>query len=162
MKDEIGDKTFLIIFIFVIGWSNPLWIIDKNPDYRPGYAVFADGRTFIQHRLTYVSPTRIFLLSTIGTLWPNWAMTGKTTPGKENHWVFWSALILVFIMLNYAFRLMSAHFAIVTKLEAEFEHYRSDKSKVRDRRITDWAQGEVEYSKLFNEAHKESVFSDFK
>ena len=65
-------------------------------------------------------------------------------------------------MLNYAFRLMSAHFAIVTKLEAEFEHFRSDKSKKRDRRITDWAQEEVEYSKLFNEAHKESVFSDFK
>jgi len=47
MKSEFGDKTFLIIFIFTLGWSNPIWVLDKNPNFRPGYAVFADGHTFI-------------------------------------------------------------------------------------------------------------------
>lgn len=108
-----------------------------------------------------MSPWRIFILSTMGGLWTNWSMSSRTTYGRENYWVFQSALLLVFIMLNYAFRLMSAHFAIVTKLEAEYENERGKKSKDRDRIISDWANREVKYSKTFNDAHKATVLADF-
>ena len=52
MKTEFGDKTFLIVFIFTLGWSNPIWTTaegKKNygPNYEPGHAVFADGHHFI-------------------------------------------------------------------------------------------------------------------
>jgi hypothetical protein len=89
-------------------------------------------------------------------------MSNKTTYGSSNVWVFESALILVFIMLNYAFRLMSAHFAIVTKLEAEYEYYSGTSSKKRDEMMTKWAQVEVDYSKKFNDAHKHTVLTEFR
>lgn len=99
-----------------MGWSNPLWGRRGNID-RPGYAVFADGRTVINHRLTYVAPTRIFNLATIGVLYMSWKMVGEITPNQVNNWIFKSSGILVFILLNYAFRLASVHFSAVTKLQ---------------------------------------------
>ena len=87
LRSEIGDKTFLIVFLFVLGWSNPI-PSEWNANNRPGYSVFADGRQIIHHRLTDVSPIRIFILAMIGTLWTSWAMAGKTTPGRFNNWVF--------------------------------------------------------------------------
>ena len=44
MKSDFGDKTFLIVFLFTLGWSNPKI---RNSDEYPGYAVFADGHHFI-------------------------------------------------------------------------------------------------------------------
>lgn len=46
IKSELGDKTFIIILIFTLGWSNPLWaneVEEGKKRYVPGYAVFADG-----------------------------------------------------------------------------------------------------------------------
>ena len=161
IKYEIGDKTFVIVLLFVLGWSNPEPAEGWNKDNRPGYAVFADGRMVIRHRFTDVSPIRIFILAAIGTLWTGWSMTGKTTPGKENKWTFESAGILVFLLLNYAFKLMSAHFAIVTRLEAEYEQSRGKKSVERNQSTKMWAENEIKFSRLFNDAHQESVFSEF-
>lgn len=76
MKYEFGDKSFLIIFLFTLGWSNPMWA-HQGGDDRPGYAVFADGHKFIQHRLTNVSPLRIFVLSFVGTFVSDWRNAGK-------------------------------------------------------------------------------------
>lgn len=157
---EFGDKTFLIVLIFTLGWSNPLKFRRGNVD-RPGYAVFADGRTIINHRLTYVAPTRIFNLATIGTLYMSWNMSGKTEPNQVNNWVFKSAGILVFILLNYAFRLASVHYSAVTKLQVEYETSRLEQSKHREDDIRDWSVAELEVSKQFTDSHKKMVFMEF-
>lgn len=142
LMSELGDKTFLIIFLFTLGWSNPSWSYGEK-DPVPGYRVFADGRMEIHHRRTQVEPLRIFILSTIGTIFVDLTMAGKTKRGHENRWVFASALILVYCLLNYAFRLMSAHFAIVTRLEAEYEFSRGKEATNRDVQIKDWAALEI-------------------
>ena len=49
-----------------------------------------------------------------GALYIDLTMRGETTPGRENRWVFESSIVLVYCLLQYAFRVMSAHFAIVT------------------------------------------------
>lgn len=125
---EIGDKSFVLIIIFTLGWTNPTGA-------KPGYRVAGDGRMEINHRKTHVDPLRIFFLVTVGTAFMDLTMTGKTTPGKEKRWVFTSAIILVYCLLNYAFRLMSAHFAIVTALEAAYENVRSQASDDRIEKI---------------------------
>lgn len=116
LLSELGDKTFLILFLFTLGWSNPDWSYSEK-DPIPGYRVFADGHIEIHHRRTHVGTLRIFILSTLGTVILNWSMAHKTTAGAENRWVFESGLILVYCLLNYAYRLLSHHFSIVTKLE---------------------------------------------
>lgn len=87
----------------------------------------------IHHRLTHVGPGRIFFLATAGTWYIDLGMTGTTKAEKEKRWVFTSAIILVYCLLNYAFRLMSAHFAIVTRLEAEYEGVRNSEASDRNR-----------------------------
>ena len=151
---ELGDKTFVIIFLFTVGWSNPT----GTP---PGYRVAADGRMEIHHRLTHVGPVRTWMLATAGTVYMDLRLTGETTPGKEDRWVFTSAIILVYCLLNYAFRIMSAHFAIVTELEAEYEALRGDEAVTRSQQIRDWAQQEIHNSRDFNEEHMESVFEAY-
>ena len=101
------------------------------------------------------------MLTTIGTLYMDYRLTGETAPGKEDFWVFASAIILVYCLLNYAFRIMSAHFAIVTELEAEYEAIRGDEAEGRSKQIRDWAQQEIHNSKKFNEEHMESVFESY-
>jgi hypothetical protein len=88
-------------------------------------------------------------------------MAGATQPGAERRWAFASALILVYCLLNYAFRLMSAHFAIVTRLEAEYEHARGTEARDRDKDIQRWAGLEVAKSRRFNEAHMAAVFAAY-
>lgn len=152
---ELGDKTFVIVLLFALGWSNP-----EGED--PGYRVAADGRMEIHHRLTHVSPVRIIVLATLGTVYMDLDMTGATKPGKERFWVFASSIILVYCLLNYAFRLMSAHFAIVTRLEAEYERTRGKEAEGRNNKIQRWAAREIETSRDFNEEHMESVFDALK
>lgn len=171
IMSELGDKTFVILFIFTLAWSNPAWAYSKPdpadptrtiPDGPlPGYRVFSDGRTEVEHRRTHVGPLRIFLLATTGMLVQDWAMAGETTPGAERRWVFTSAIILVYCLLNYAFRLLSAHFAIVTRLEAEYEASRSQESQRRDHQIQEWAGREIAKSRDFHDEHMESVFAAY-
>jgi len=63
--------------------------------------------------------------------------------------------------LNYAFRLLSAHFAIVTRLEAEYEASRSQESQRRDHQIQEWAGREIAKSRDFHDEHMESVFAAY-
>lgn len=67
-------------------------------------------------------------------------MQGETSPDTENMWVFESALILVYVLLNYAFRLMSNHFAVVSQLEARYEQATQKVDFARDGKIKNWAE----------------------
>ena len=88
-------------------------------------------------------------------------MSGETESGRENYWVFQSALILVFILLNYSFRLISAHFSVVSRLESQYEMFKGQEQQKGEKKMRDLGNLEVKYTKLFNEAHKENVLTNF-
>lgn len=166
MKAELGDKTFVILLILTLGWANPEGAyvekdsngnVTKFKSPAPGYRVYKDGRMEIHPRRTHVWPGRFYILATVGTIWMN--AGGKLSATQAR--VCTSALILVYCLLQYAFRLMSAYFAIVTKLEAEYEFARGKEAQRRDGLVQEWAGREIQTSRDFNEAHMASVFEAF-
>lgn len=172
MKAELGDKTFVILMILTLGWSNPSWVyynktpIDESMSTKykyeffapiPSYRVYKDGRTEIYPRRTNVWPGRFFILATVGTTWMS--LSGKLVASQAR--VCTSAIILVYVLLQYAFRIMSAYFSIVTKLEAEYEYHRGKESQTKDSHVQEWASREIQTSRDFNEAHMSSVFNAY-
>jgi hypothetical protein len=117
-KAEIMDKTFITLFIFTIAWTNPLtW----GQDYaKPAWRVYSDGSTKINYRRTHVGPGRIWCAATVGTIFVDVRMANYTKEVSENGWRLTTALILILFLLNYSYALISAHFSIVTKLEADY------------------------------------------
>jgi hypothetical protein len=116
---EFLDKTFIIIFIFTIAWSNPEGWGRNYP--KPGWLVYSDGSKVINYRRTHVGPGRIWCAATLGTILVDARMAYTTKNVAENGWRLTTALLLVLFLLNYSYALISAHFSIVTKLEADHQ-----------------------------------------
>lgn len=80
---------------------------------------------------------------------------------SENGWRLTTSLILVLFLLNYAYALISAHFSIVTKLEAEYLFDCEKKKGDREKVVHEWADFEIEKSKDFNEEHMQTVIDKY-
>lgn len=118
-KAEVMDKTFITLFIFTIAWTNPRW----GRDYpTPAWRVYSDGTKVINYRRTHVGPGRIWCAATVGTILVDVRMANHCKEVSENGWRLTTALILILFLLNYSYALISAHFSIVTKLEADYEY----------------------------------------
>ena len=122
-RAEFLDKTFIIIFIFTIAWSNPWPNLEgrcgEHKNYKPGWYVYSDGSKVINYRRTHVGPGRSWCAATLGTILVDARMAYTTENVAENGWRLTTALLLVLFLLNYSYALISAHFSIVTKLEAD-------------------------------------------